>query len=485
MANFDIWSTMDMLTNSVLGKYMLAILVLLIGYLVAKFIAWLFRSVLWKFKFLDTFFRVIDLSISPKKVIHIASVILFYLILLSVFVVAADILGIEALTSALQWIQSKYVPWLLAAWSAFIVAWVVATLAKLWITKWSEVLNLDEKISKEVSDSWSKESISVSQTLANAAYWFIFLFFLPSILDPLGFKELLNPIYEVNSTIVWYLPKILAASITFIIGLFIAKIIRKIITNLLEWFGADTFGKKIGLEGAGLSKIAGSLAYVVVLFPVIIQALDALEVEAISWPAKAMLATILSALPNLLFAIIIISVSFAVAKLVSGIVSELLSNLGFNSILKKIGINLDAKTKPAQVVGGLVFTFIMLFAAIEAANTMWFTIVGDIAKQFVEFAGRVLTWVVVFGIWAYIAWVVGDLVKATTKSKLLRKVAKWAVLTLAIAMWLKEMWIGDDIINLAFWLTLGSIAVAAALAFWLWSRDIAAKHLDSWLKNVK
>jgi hypothetical protein len=132
-----------------------------------------------------------------------------------------------------------------------------------------------------------------------------------------------------------------------------------------------------------------------------------------------------------------------------------------------------------------VFTFIMLFAAIEAANTMWFTIVGDIAKQFVEFAGRVLTWVVVFGIWAYIAWVVGDLVKATTKSKLLRKVAKWAVLTLAIAMWLKEMWIGDDIINLAFWLTLGSIAVAAALAFWLWSRDIAAKHLDSWLKNVK
>jgi len=52
-------------------------------------------------------------------------------------------------------------------------------------------------------------------------------------------------------------------------------------------------------------------------------------------------------------------------------------------------------------------------------------------------------------------------------------------------MGLKQMGIADDIINLAFGLSLGAIAVAAALAFGLGSREVAAKHLDKWLNNLK
>jgi hypothetical protein len=47
------------------------------------------------------------------------------------------------------------------------------------------------------------------------------------------------------------------------------------------------------------------------------------------------------------------------------------------------------------------------------------------------------------------------------------------------------MGIAEDIINLAFGLLFGSIAVAAALAFGLGSRDVAAKELESFLTKMK
>jgi len=46
------------------------------------------------------------------------------------------------------------------------------------------------------------------------------------------------------------------------------------------------------------------------------------------------------------------------------------------------------------------------------------------------------------------------------------------------------MGIADDIVNLAFGLMLGAIAVAVALAFGLGSRDIAARQVESWMKQL-
>ena len=48
---------------------------------------------------------------------------------------------------------------------------------------------------------------------------------------------------------------------------------------------------------------------------------------------------------------------------------------------------------------------------------------------------------------------------------------------LVLAMGLKAMGIADSIVNLAFGLTLGAVAVAFALAFGLGGRDAAARLL--------
>jgi hypothetical protein len=52
-------------------------------------------------------------------------------------------------------------------------------------------------------------------------------------------------------------------------------------------------------------------------------------------------------------------------------------------------------------------------------------------------------------------------------------------------MGLRQMGIANDIVNLAFGLLLGAIAVAVALAFGLGARDIAGAEVSRWVKELR
>jgi len=58
--------------------------------------------------------------------------------------------------------------------------------------------------------------------------------------------------------------------------------------------------------------------------------------------------------------------------------------------------------------------------------------------------------------------------------------ARGVILVLAGAMALRQTGVADDIVNLAFGLTLGAVAVAFAVAFGLGGRDMAARTLEEW-----
>ena len=73
-----------------------------------------------------------------------------------------------------------------------------------------------------------------------------------------------------------------------VIGWFVAKILRDLVTNRLSVTGLDDLGRRAGLrETVSLSKVIGLVVYIFVLVPALIAALDALKIEAISAPATA------------------------------------------------------------------------------------------------------------------------------------------------------------------------------------------------------
>jgi hypothetical protein len=71
------------------------------------------------------------------------------------------------------------------------------------------------------------------------------------------------------------------------------------------------------------------------------------------------------------------------------------------------------------------------------------------------------------------------------QSNILGQTARIAIIALVSAMALQQMGIASNIVNLAFGLLLGAIAVAIALAFGLGARDIAAGQVREWLASFK
>ena len=63
--------------------------------------------------------------------------------------------------------------------------------------------------------------------------------------------------------------------------------------------------------------------------------------------------------------------------------------------------------------------------------------------------------------------------------------ARFAILGLVFAMALRAMGIADDIVNLAFGLSLGAVAVAVALSFGLGGREAAGRQMEHWLSKLR
>jgi hypothetical protein len=97
--------------------------------------------------------------------------------------------------------------------------------------------------------------------------------------------------------------------------------------------------------------------------------------------------------------------------------------------------------------------------------------------------GQVLIGLVILGFGLYLANLANMIISnsGSGQAKLLGQVARIAILGLVMAMALQQMGIASNIVSLAFGLLLGSIGLATAIAFGLGGRDVAARHLDSWV----
>ena len=68
---------------------------------------------------------------------------------------------------------------------------------------------------------------------------------------------------------------------------------------------------------------------------------------------------------------------------------------------------------------------------------------------------------------------------------MLAQITRVAILIFVGAMALGQMNVAPGIVNLAFGLLLGAVAVAIAISFGLGGRDVANEQLRSWLNQFK
>ncbi len=480
-------------------RVLIAVVVLFVGWLVARIIAWGVRKAL-ESTTLDN--RIAKWVLGDEKGSQFAvepwvAKIVYYILLLFALVLFFNTLQLTVVSEPILTLLNKvfgYVPQLLGGAMLFGVAWLVATVAKKTVSVAADRWRLDEKVVGEAGLEAGAEP-ALGRTLGDGIYWLVFLLFLPIILGTLQLGGLLSPVQAMMNRLLTFLPNVLAAGVILAAGWLIARIVQRIVTNLLAAVGADKLGDKIGLGTAlgtrKLSGLCGLVVYVFILFNVLLSSLNALALEAITRPASNMLGQVLDAIPRMFAAGVLLALAFYVGRLVSQLLSGVLAGAGFDSVLQKLGLSQavagdDAK-RPSALAGTLLLTVIMLFASIEAAGLLGFANLAILLARLLEFAGQLALGIIVFGVGLFLANVAAGTIRASGNAQagLLATVARIGILVLSAAIALRQMGIANEIIELAFGLVLGSVAVAAAIAFGLGGRDVAAKQIEEWRNSVK
>ena len=109
-----------------------ALFMLLIGFIIAKFVAKILRKVLTKVDGLSDYINNMELfgeNSIQFKLSKIVSTTVYYILLLMIWALAADILGVEAITELLQSIFA-YIPNLLVAFLYLLIGIFIADIAR-------------------------------------------------------------------------------------------------------------------------------------------------------------------------------------------------------------------------------------------------------------------------------------------------------------------------------------------------------------------
>lgn len=417
---------------------------------------------------------------------HLAGRMVFWFILIIAIIASFNLLNLHAVSAPFSNMVNEvllFIPRILAALVLAALGWILATLARAGITRLLASTTLDERLSADVGVQ------PLSNNIGQIVYWLILLLFVPVVLSALGLNGLLLPVQNMVNDLLLFLPNLFAALVIGFVGYFVAKIVRNIVVGLVSSLNLQSAAEHVGVKNTtSIPNMAGSIVFILILIPTLIAALDALQIEAISQPAIRMLDQIMYAIPNIIAAALILVITYMVAKFVAGILVNLMAGTELDRLPAKLDMQrFLGSTNLSSMIGKLLVFFAMLFAVAEAANRLDFEQVSNLITIFIAFGANILLGVAIFIIGFWLANLIAEIAQRGryNYSVWLANVVRVLIIGLVLAMGLRAMGIADSIVNLAFGLTLGAVAVAFALAFGLGGREPAQRLLDDMLNKAK
>jgi hypothetical protein len=192
-------------------------------------------------------------------------------------------------------------------------------------------------------------------------------------------------------------------------------------------------------------------------------------------------------LPRLLGALVLLVVFWLVAKAVRKLVAKALPSTGIDSAVRsgKYGeyvTRYASGFRPSAVIATLAFWFILLTGVLLALSTLGIAALSDAISAVVAYlpniAAAIIIMVVAIAIAGVVAGAIGKLMGDTALGKIAATMVPVLVITVAVFMALVQLRIATPIVTGLFYIVLGGIVLAAALAFGLGGRNAAQRLLD-------
>ncbi len=207
--------------------------------------------------------------------------------------------------------------------------------------------------------------------------------------------------------------------------------------------------------------------------------------QAIFSPMTALWTKVVSYVPNLISAVIIVVVGYFVARFLRFVLAKFLAKIGFNKLSEKAGVanilaNIGVMSEASQLIGLVGFWLIMLTFLVSAADVLGLPRVSATIDDFVLYLPKVFGAALVVLIGLFLAKFIRGAVQGVGESMNLSYArglgtAVYSLLVVVVAsLAIGQLEIETELLNFAVSILLLSVGAAVALSLGLGTREIAA-----------
>jgi len=363
-----------------------------------------------------------------------------------------------------------FLPSTIGAILILIIGWIIAGFIKRMVTKLIKRTKIDDKL--------GSGKVVLSAIIGKLIYFFIMIFVFMLALEKLGMTSVLDPVKNLLNGMTNFIPNIVGAGLVGYIGYMLATIVSELVG--LSGDTIQSLVPKLKLpENIDLVNILKKVVFIFIFIPLLITALNILNMDAISVPATNMLQQFFTAIPKILVAVVIILIFVVGGKFVAGLLTDLLESLKLDGLVQKMNLGgVSSNTNLPKLIGNVAFFFIVLFGITSALEKLEFDKLTNVLDTLMALSGNILFGLVILVIGNWIASMAHKAMAKDKNNLFVASIVKMCILAIFLAMGLKTMGLGNEIINMAFGITLGTIAITIALSFGLGGRQAAGKQME-------
>lgn len=212
--------------------------------------------------------------------------------------------------------------------------------------------------------------------------------------------------------------------------------------------------------------------------------------------AGTTLTQFLSFLPNLVGAFLVFIIGIFVGNWSRTLIIKALQLIKLESLFKDSKIKAFLKKaeitqKIEEIIGSIVKWVIVLVFFIAATNILGLFTVANLLGGILSYVPNILSAVIVLSLGVLLAGVVEGIVKGALASvdlktsRLMGKIASYAVITIAILAAFSELKIATGFINTLFIGFVAMLSLGFGLAIGLGAKDTVAKILSGWHTDLQ
>ena len=208
---------------------------------------------------------------------------------------------------------------------------------------------------------------------------------------------------------------------------------------------------------------------------------------------RAGLSSLGGVLPAAIIALIILLAGYLLARQVERFIDRILERLNFNRAADQSGLTapLGRATgrgiDPVHAVGRLVFWLVMLMVIFLSSAAFGLDRLSEMFMVMLNFIPTLVAGIVIIILGIILGEFLRGLILASAGTvdgvNTLAKLAKATVVLIAVFMAIQQIGVAEEIVTTAFTLILGSIALAAGLAFGLGNRELAGEITRRWYER--